>query len=87
MKSSDRRRLSPITAPNWAAPSSNEARLRDLLAKQAKLNACLDLDKHEAQIDDESRENEELGSAEVQAERILPAPTQTRAFGPSAAPS
>jgi N12 class adenine-specific DNA methylase len=40
-------------------PFEHEARLRDLLAKQAKLNACLDLDKHEAQIVDESREPEE----------------------------
>jgi hypothetical protein len=34
-------------------PFEHEARLRDLLTKQAQLNACLDLDKHEAQIVDE----------------------------------
>ena len=37
-------------------PFEHENRLRDLLAKQAQLNACLDLDKHEAQIVDEPRE-------------------------------
>jgi len=40
-------------------PFEHEARLKDLLAKQVKLNACLDLDKHEAQIVDEPRESEE----------------------------
>jgi N12 class adenine-specific DNA methylase len=40
-------------------PFEHEARLKDLLAKQAQLNACLDLDKHEAQIVDEPREAEE----------------------------
>jgi hypothetical protein len=40
-------------------PFEHEARLKDLLAKQAQLNACLDLDKHDAQIVDEPREPEE----------------------------
>jgi len=40
-------------------PFEHEARLKDLLAKQAQLNACLDLDKHEAQIVDEPREPED----------------------------
>jgi hypothetical protein len=40
-------------------PFEHEAHLKDLLAKQAQLNACLDLDKHEAQIVDEPREPEE----------------------------
>jgi hypothetical protein len=31
-------------------PFEHEARLKDLLAKQAQLNAALDLDKHEAQV-------------------------------------
>jgi hypothetical protein len=31
-------------------PFEHEARLKDLLAKQAQLNACLDLDKHDTQI-------------------------------------
>jgi N12 class adenine-specific DNA methylase len=35
-------------------PFEHEARLKDLLAAQAQLNACLDLDKHEAQIVDET---------------------------------
>ena len=34
-------------------PFEHEARLKELLVRQAQLNACLDLDKHEAQIVDE----------------------------------
>ena len=37
-------------------PFEHESRLRDLLARQSKLNAVLDLDKHEAQIVDEPGE-------------------------------
>ena len=37
----------------------HEARLKELLAKQAQLNAALDLDKHEAQVVAEEREPEE----------------------------
>ena len=37
----------------------HEARLKDLLAKQAQLNAALDLDKHAAQVVAEDREPEE----------------------------
>jgi N12 class adenine-specific DNA methylase len=37
-------------------PFEHEARLRELLAKQAQLNASLDLDKHDAQVVDEARE-------------------------------
>ena len=40
-------------------PFEHEARLKELLLKQAQLNACLDLDKHEAQVVDEPREPEE----------------------------
>jgi len=40
-------------------PFEHEARLKDLLAKQAQLNACLDLDKHGAQIVDEHGEPED----------------------------
>jgi hypothetical protein len=36
----------------------HEARLKDLLAKQAQLNAFLDIDKHEAQVADEPRKAE-----------------------------
>ena len=39
-------------------PFEHEARLKELLAKQAQLNALLDLDKHQAQIVDEPREAE-----------------------------
>ena len=59
-------------------PFEHEARLKDLLAKQAQLNACLDLDKHEAQIVDEPRED---------IEPVLPAPSRRRSFGPTAAAS
>jgi chromosome segregation ATPase len=62
-------------------PFEHEARLKELLAKQAQLNACLDLDKHAAQIVDEPREEMEL------AEPVLPAPMRKRSFGPTAAAS
>ncbi len=61
-------------------PFEHEARLKDLLAKQTQLNACLDLDKHEAQIVDEPRETGD-------GEPALPAPTRSRIFRPGAAPS
>jgi N12 class adenine-specific DNA methylase len=45
-------------------PFEHEARLRDLLVTQAQLNACLDLDKHEAQVVDEPRDSaEEMASS------------------------
>jgi N12 class adenine-specific DNA methylase len=68
-------------------PFEHEGRLKDLLARQAQLNACLDLDKHEAQIVDEPREDMELGAGEMQAEPTLPAPMRRKPFGPSAAAS
>ena len=37
-------------------PFEHETRLKELLTKQAQLNACLDLDKHDAQIVEEPRE-------------------------------
>jgi hypothetical protein len=37
-------------------PFEHEAKLKDLLAKQAQLNAALDLDKHEAQVVAEAQE-------------------------------
>jgi hypothetical protein len=40
-------------------PFEHEARLKDLVAKQAQLNACLDLDKHDAQIVHEPHEPED----------------------------
>ena len=46
-------------------PFEHEARLKDLLAKQAQLNACLDLDKHEAQVVDEPRESGEETASSV----------------------
>jgi N12 class adenine-specific DNA methylase len=64
-------------------PFEHEARLKDLLAKQAQLNACLDLDKHEAQIVDEPREDIEPGAAEPR----LPAPMRRRSLAPGAAAS
>jgi N12 class adenine-specific DNA methylase len=64
-------------------PFEHEVRLRDLLATQAQLNACLDLDKHEAQIVDEPHEDMESSAAEPR----LPAPTRKRPYGPNAAAS
>jgi len=49
----------------------HEARLKELLGKQAQLNAALDLDKHEAQVIAEAREIEERApgfAGRVQAE-------------------
>jgi N12 class adenine-specific DNA methylase len=46
-------------------PFEHEARLRELLAKQAQLNACLDLDKHEAQIVDEPDDSAEAKASPV----------------------
>ena len=40
-------------------PFEHEARLKELLAKQAQLNAALDLDKHEAQVVAETPETPE----------------------------
>jgi hypothetical protein len=40
-------------------PFEHESRLRELLVKQAELNAALDLDKHEAQVVADGREGEE----------------------------
>jgi N12 class adenine-specific DNA methylase len=37
-------------------PFEHEERLKELLARQAQLNACLDLDKHDAQIADDGGE-------------------------------
>ena len=46
-------------------PFEHEARLRELLVKQAQLNAALDLDKHESQVVSEARETEERVSGFV----------------------
>ena len=51
-------------------PFEHEARLKQLLTKQAQLNAALDLDKHDAQIVDEPREPEERVAAAGFAGRI-----------------
>lgn len=51
-------------------PFEHEAHLRELLAKQAQLNAALDLDKHEAQVAGESREPEEKAARASFAARI-----------------
>jgi hypothetical protein len=44
-------------------PFEHESRLKELMVKQAELNAALDLDKHEAQVVDEAREPEERAVA------------------------
>jgi len=48
-------------------PFEYEARLRELLVKQAQLNAALDLDKHEAQVVAEDREYEKAVPASFAA--------------------
>ena len=62
--------LLPLKA-QLGRPFEHEARLKDLLARQAQLNACLDLDKHEAQVVDEPREPEEKAVPASFAARIL----------------
>jgi N12 class adenine-specific DNA methylase len=65
-------------------PFEHEARLRDLLAKQAQLNACLDLDKHEAQIVDEPREEPDEGAVSSAARRpVSSAPAVALAAPPA----
>jgi hypothetical protein len=54
-------------------PFEHEGRLRELLAKQAQLNAALDLDKHETQVVAEDRDTDEKAvpagfAARIQAE-------------------
>jgi hypothetical protein len=58
-------------------PFEHDARLKDLLARQAQLNACLDLDKHDAQIVDEPRE-----AGEGEAVLRVPALSEPRAPAP-----
>jgi N12 class adenine-specific DNA methylase len=53
-------------------PFEHETRLRELLTKQAQLNAALDLDKHEAQAVAEDRESEEKSIPASFAARIRP---------------
>jgi hypothetical protein len=67
-------------------PFEHESRLKDLLAKQAQLNACLDVDKHEAQIVDEPQEVTELSAAAMQAGPVSPTP-QRRKLLPRHAPA
>jgi hypothetical protein len=79
-------------------PFEHEARLKDLLAKQAQLNACLDLDKHEAQVVAEPDEGgdqpvpADLAARRLPADRAGPTPTLPasplrRVRDPRAAPS
>ena len=51
-------------------PFEHEARLKDLLAKQAQLNASLDLDKHDTQVVAEPREPEEKTAPASFAARV-----------------
>ncbi len=48
----------------------HEGRLKELMVKQAQLNASLDLDKHETQVVDEGPESEEKGAPSGFAARI-----------------
>jgi hypothetical protein len=70
-------------------PFEYDVRLKDLLAKQAQLNACLDLDKHGAQIVDEPAEPGELHpayAAHHRSEPATPAPPAGRTHGRSLTP-
>jgi hypothetical protein len=63
-------------------PFEHEARLRDLLVRQAQLNACLDLDKHEAQIVDEPRESQEEAASSPVRRPTLAVPAAGHAVPP-----
>jgi hypothetical protein len=52
-------------------PFEHEARLKELVAKQAQLNAALDLDKHEAQVVPEDCEPEEKTVPTSFAARVM----------------
>jgi N12 class adenine-specific DNA methylase len=65
-------------------PFEHEARLKDLLARQAQLNACLDLDKHEAQIVDEPGEPDEEAVSIAARRPPSTAPAVVRAAQPPA---
>jgi N12 class adenine-specific DNA methylase len=70
-------------------PFEHDARLKDLLARQAQLNACLDLDKHEAQIVDEPREAGEgdpILRVPTLSEPRTPAPPQAGTYRQRPAP-
>jgi hypothetical protein len=64
-------------------PFEHELRLKDLLAKQAQLNACLDLDKREAQIVDEPREPEDEAVSIAARRAPSSGPAVARAARPS----
>jgi hypothetical protein len=68
-------------------PFEHESRLKNLLATQAQLNASLDLDKHEAQIVDEPREDTDLNTTGTEDGPNLPARQRRKAFPPNAAAS
>jgi hypothetical protein len=70
-------------------PFEHEARLRDLLTKQAQLNACLDLDKHAAQVVDEPTESGGLRpayAAQNEAEPVAPAQSSQARHRPDPMP-
>jgi hypothetical protein len=56
----------------------HEARLKELLLKQAQLNACLDLDKHDAQIVDDVVGGPQTRTSDIHTEPRLPAQTINR---------
>jgi hypothetical protein len=61
-------------------PFEHEARLKDLLAKQAQLNAVLDLDKHDAQVVAESPDADTREAPSTFAGRVSQG--ETAAFAP-----
>jgi len=71
-------------------PFEHESRLKDLLVKQAQLNACLDLDKHAAQIVDEpsdTKESHPTYTVQRETEPTMPTPLSRAATASGARPS
>ena len=62
-------------------PFDHEARMKDLLARQAQLNAALDLDKNETQIAPPAEDDSGLASDGVQTPAIPPRIQRNSALG------
>ena len=64
-------------------PFDHEARMKDLLARQAKLNAALDLDKNETQVAQPAEDDIELAGDVIQGPPIPPRVQRNSAPGMS----
>lgn len=65
-------------------PFEHEGRLKELLVRQAQLNSCLDLDKHDAQIVDEPRDPEDETASVTPRRPLSSAPAVPVAAKPPA---